>query len=82
MTAIEHPGNELTLPTEESIEQLFAESESVTALIYAFPERLVKCFRPVSGDFASSLLNNDSIKRELALRLDPGSPSYDYLERT
>ena len=67
MTAIEHPGNELTLPTEESIEQLFAESESVTALIYAFPERLVECFQTGDKDAASSLVNKDSVNRELAL---------------
>ena len=67
MTAIEHPGNELSLPTEESIEQLFAESESVTALIYVFPERLVECFHTGDKGAAPSLLNKDSVSRELAL---------------
>jgi len=67
MSTTEHLGKELTLPTDESIKQLFVESESAAALVYAFPERLVKCFRTGDKDAAPSLLNEDSVERELAL---------------
>jgi len=67
MDAAQHPGTAYSLPSEESIKQLFVESEMTTKLIYAFPKRLVECFRTVKKGAAKSLLNPKSVEQELAL---------------
>lgn len=64
-----HPGKACPLPTEESIKQLFVESESTTNLIYVFPKRLVACFRSAEKSFAPSLLDEESVERELELSI-------------
>ena len=67
MNTSAHPGTELSPPTGQSIEQLFGESQVTTSLIYAFPAKLVGCFRAAEDDAAPSLLDQKSIDRELAL---------------
>ena len=61
-----HPGTAVSLPSQESVDELFAESEATTSLIYTFPRRLIECFRTADEDAGPSLLSNKSVERELA----------------
>ena len=61
-----HPGTAVSLPSQESVDELFVESEARTSLIYTFPRRLIECFRTADDDAGPSLLSNESVERELA----------------
>ena len=61
-----HPGTRVTLPSDESVRQLFCESEMTPSLIYIFPQRLIECFRTDDNDAGPSLLSQVAVNRELA----------------
>lgn len=66
--------NTTTLPSKltsllltEFVGQLYSESEVSPSLVYCFPKRLIACFESIKGDVAPSLLDKDSVSRELRL---------------
>lgn len=61
---VTHPGTAVSLPSQESVDELFAESEATTSLIYTFPRRLIECFRTSDEDVGPSLLSEEAVKRE------------------
>ena len=70
----DHPGTPMRLPSLDAVQQLFVESTATTRLIYTFPLRLIECFRTAKHDHGPSLLENQSVERELAFSRPTDGP--------